>query len=66
MIGMSSTLAPNFSVACGRPGVAISGGAADVLGVAATCAARTSCARAVKTLVAAAAIPKNVRRVLSS
>ena len=56
MIGTPSTLAPNFSVPCGRPGVATSGG-----GTGSLCARSGSGAPA--NAAAAAALLRKVRRV---
>jgi hypothetical protein len=60
---MPSTLAPNFSVPCGRPALAISGGATGAAGVCALCAAAAlASGHAAPSAAAAVAMPKNVRR----
>ena len=65
MMGTVSTLAPNFSVPCGRPGVAISFGATGASGGELCATAAILLKGAATTVAAVAAVLKNVRRVRS-
>src|SRR5260221_1278903 len=67
MIGMLSTLAPNFSVPCGRPVVAISGGATGAPWASARVETPATLLKGpAARAAAAAALRKNVRRVTPS